>query len=138
MEHVVALPREYPPPSPPSLRPPPSSPRGPQEDVEHVLAPAVHERCDGLPADIVEPSADERESAAGKVVHGRREIELAVEPRLDRVLVRRGYVREMAGHERAHVARNHLVGDRLGPRASQGELPTPYRHDRERSGHGQS
>src|SRR5439155_8160547 len=79
----------------------------------------------------------QREAAAGEVVDRGREVELAVEPRLDRVLVGRGDVREMAGHEGPHVAREHLVGKPFPPRAIRGELPAPRRHDRQGRGNGE-
>src|SRR5690348_7076213 len=59
---------------PPCLRP--------EEHVDQVLAPPVHERRDRTSAHVVEPPADEWEPPPGEVIYRRREIQFAVEPRL--------------------------------------------------------
>ena len=55
-----------------------------------MLVSVVNERGDRVAIQIIEPSANERETVGGKVAHNRREIDFTVEPRFDGVLVRRG------------------------------------------------
>src|SRR3989442_12734342 len=108
--------------------------RGPQEHVDQVLTPAVDERRDGSAADVVEPAADQRIVPAGEIEYGRRKVQLAVEPGLHRVLVGGGHVGEVAGHERADVACEHIVGERLAGRALEREPPAAGGADRGGSG----
>ena len=49
-----------------------------------------------------------------QVAHRRGEVELAVEPRFDRVLIGGGDIGEMIGHERADVARREFGEQRIG------------------------
>src|SRR6185437_6073220 len=62
-------------------------------------------------AEIIEPRALEREAKRGEVLDRRGEVELAVEPRLDRVPVGRDHVFEMSGLEGANVPGDDLVGE---------------------------
>jgi hypothetical protein len=47
------------------------------------------------------------------------------------VLIRRGHVGEVAGHERADVAREHVVGECLPGRVLEREAPAADGDDRE-------
>src|SRR5207302_4009458 len=49
------------------------------------------------------PSANKRKSLLRKIGNWRNEVQLAIEPRLDRVLVGRKYVSQMPGLQRTHV-----------------------------------
>ncbi len=70
----------------------------PEEHVDEVLAPAVREHCDRPSIQIIEPATDERKPLRGEVMHWGRVVELAVEPRLHCVLIRRDNIGEVAGH----------------------------------------
>src|SRR5947199_9738856 len=75
----------------------------PYEQADHVLAPAVDEAGDGTATDHVQPAAQQREAIGREVRDRRGEVELAVEPRLHRVLVGGGDVGEMRRMERTQV-----------------------------------
>src|SRR5207248_11530016 len=62
------------------------------EEIEQVLAPAIHERRRRLTGEDVEATADERETAIGEVVSGHGEVEEARETGLDCVLYARSNV----------------------------------------------
>src|SRR5215467_287322 len=73
------------------------------KDADPMLPAAIDKRCHGAASDHVEPSALEGKSARGKVVHRWSEIELAVKPRFDGVLIGRCNVHQMARLQRAQV-----------------------------------
>src|SRR4029079_10754950 len=54
---------------------------GRNEDIDRVLAPLVDERRSGPPVEIVQTSANERETGRCEICHRRREVELPEEPR---------------------------------------------------------
>ena len=99
------------------------------EQIDDVLAAAIDHCADGAGIDIIEPAADQRKAFRGEVDHRRRDIELAVEPRLDRVLVGGDDVGEVAGLQRAQMRRDHLGLDALDVVMAQ--------HDRNQAGRGQ-
>src|SRR4029077_13687916 len=72
------------------------------------LPAAIDQRRDGATPEHVEPTALQRESIICKIAHRGSENELAAEPRLHRVLIRGGYVREMPGLQRAQVRIDHF------------------------------
>ena len=78
------------------------------EQVDDVLAAAIDHGADGAGIDIIEPAADQRKALRDEVDHRRRDIELAVEPRLYRVLVGRNHVGEMTGLQRTQMRRYDL------------------------------
>ena len=104
---------------------------GPEEHVDQVLAPAVRKSGHRAPIHVVESASEQGVPSPGEVVHGGREVELSVEPWLHRVLIRRGHVGEMAGHELADVAREDVTGERLTGRALKREAPAAGGDDRE-------
>ena len=73
------------------------------EDINDVLAARVDECCNGFPAGDIEPSADQREAIVCKVADRRSEIDAAVEPRFDGVLVGGFDIGEVAGLQRAEM-----------------------------------
>ena len=79
MKQIVAFPRRRPLPRVVG--------RGPDEQIDKMLPPLIHKRRHGSIFQIIQAPAYQRESVPGQILDGRREIELAVEPRLDRVLV---------------------------------------------------
>src|SRR6478609_8410911 len=61
--------------------------RGPDKEVHGVKAAMIDDRRDGLPVDGIEPSPGEWKPLIDKFRDRRREVDLAVEPWLDDVLV---------------------------------------------------
>src|SRR5580704_16346909 len=57
------------------------------EQIDHVLAPVIDDRGHRLAVDVIEPAADQGKTLRGQVDDRRRNVELAVEPRLDGVLI---------------------------------------------------
>src|ERR1700737_951895 len=68
-----------------------------------MLAAGVDEDGDGAAVDYVQPAALQRKPFVHKIMDGRSEIDLAVEPRFYRVLIGRLHVFEMAGLKRTQV-----------------------------------
>ena len=83
------------------------------EKIDNVRAPLVDDRADGSPIDVIEPAADQREAQRRQIDHGRRCIELPVDPRVDRVPVGRQYVGQMPGLQRPQVRRHNFRSDTL-------------------------
>jgi len=69
-----------------------------EEHVDEVLAPAVGQHGDRPSIQIIEPATDERKPLRGEVMYRGRVVELAVEPWLHRVLIRRDNIGKVAGH----------------------------------------
>ena len=73
------------------------------KDIDDMLAAGVDEGGDGSPAGYIEASTKQGEPIAGKVADRRCEIDPAVEPGFDRVLVGGFDVGEMAGLQGAKM-----------------------------------
>src|SRR5713101_6846173 len=82
--------------------------RGRDEKIDDVLAPPVHHRGYWTVIQIVEPAANQRKSVSNEVFDRRCKIESAIEPGLDRMLVRREHVRQMVRRQRTEMIVNHL------------------------------
>src|SRR5437868_15100030 len=83
---------------------------GPHEKAYRVQPAAIRELSHAAAIDVVEAAAGEREAVCRQVAHRWGEIELAREPRLHGVLVRRFDVHEAARrHEGAYVRGEDLV-----------------------------
>src|SRR5579863_8431067 len=76
---------------------------GPDEDVDEMLAASVDQSGDVAFAKHIQAAANQREALVHEIVNGRNEIEFAVEPGLDGVLVRGSNVGEMPCLQRANV-----------------------------------
>ena len=79
-----------------------------------MLAGAVDQGRHRLEPDHVDAAADEREALPGEVDDDRREGQLAVEPRLDRVVVRGGDVRRLRRHQGADMCADDLLSGSRG------------------------
>ena len=77
-----------------------------------MLAALVDQDGGRAAGDVVEPAAGQREALALEVLHRRGEVEPAVEPGLDRVLVGGRHVHQMARLQRADMVGDELVGQR--------------------------
>ena len=76
----------------------------PDEQVDDMLVVLENQSPDHAVVNVIEPTADQRKALRCQVDHRRRGIELTVEPRLDRVLVRGRHIREMARQQRSSVS----------------------------------
>ena len=74
-----------------------------------MLPPAIHDGGNDTAVDVVESSPGEREPRVCEVDHGRRKVDLAVEPRLDHVPVGCLHVGEMSRQQRSYMAGDQLV-----------------------------
>ena len=83
----------------------------PDIEIDDVLVAMVDERRHRPPVEIIEPPAGKRKPLWCEVLDRRREIDAAVEPRLDRVLVGRDDVFEMARLQRADMPGDDLPGE---------------------------
>src|SRR5260221_7078455 len=78
------------------------------EEIDHMHAAPIDDRRDGLPVDVVEPPAEQREALRRQVDDWRCDIDLAVEPWFHRMLVARLHVGEVVALKRAHMRRRHV------------------------------
>src|SRR6266567_4651515 len=76
---------------------------GQNKNVDDVLAARINQRGDILPAENIEAPADQRKTFVREIFHGGNKSELAIEPRLDSVLVGGSNVHEMAGLQGANM-----------------------------------
>ena len=83
------------------------------EQIDHMRAAPIYDRRHGLAVDVVEPSAEQQKALRGQVHDRRRDIGLAVEPRLYRMLIARAHVGEMVGLKRAHMRRYDVAEQAL-------------------------
>ena len=109
------------------------------EDINDVLAASIHQGGDrATPGDIEAPT-EQGESIAGKVADGRREIDAAVEPGLDGVLVCGFDVGEMAGLQGAKMGIDERCRYKLRswepPRSLQ-KLPANQHSEKQNRGGG--
>src|SRR6266576_2334439 len=116
--------------------------RGQHKYVDEVLAARINEHSDVPPAQNVQASANQGKTVIGKIFDWRSEVELAIEPRLYRVLVRRSNVGEMAGLQRTDMGVDEF-GSRKGWRggilrsecsAARPGIPGDRGHQEDRSG----
>ncbi len=83
------------------------------EQVDDVLAPFVDDGGDRPAVEIIEPAADQRESLGRQVDHRRGQVDLAVEPGLDGVLIARRHVDQVVATQRAQMRRHRVPEDAL-------------------------
>ena len=85
----------------------------PNKNVDKVFAPPVNQRRHRPVIQIIQAAANQGKFLTGKINNRRRKIELRVQPRLYRVLVRGGDIREMVGHKRTDVTSYKLSRQKL-------------------------
>jgi hypothetical protein len=83
------------------------------EQIDHVVVAAIDDCRHGLAVDVVETAADQRKALRREVDDRWREVELAVEPRLDGVLIAGLDIGKMVGLERAQVCGNDFARNLL-------------------------
>ena len=67
----------------------------PDKNIDHMLTVLINYCSDGVPLEIIQPRADERESGVGKIANDWREVQSLRQPRFKCMAVRRGDVSEM-------------------------------------------
>src|SRR6266568_4209299 len=98
----------------------------------------INKRCHWSVFQIIQASPYQRKSLLGQIFDGRRKIELAVEPRLHRVLVGGRNVREVIGHERTNMAVYHFLRHEFisrGRTRNARQIPANHSHHSQ-GGHG--
>ena len=75
-----------------------------------MFAPSIDQSRDGAVIDNVQAAAEQRKSLIGEISNWRREIQLAGEPWLHRVLIGRNYVGEMSRLKRSQMRIDNLCG----------------------------
>ncbi len=91
----------------------------PGEHVDDVRAMLVDHDRGALMIEVVGTSADQPIALRREVGHHRRDVHVAGKPGLDRVPVGGDDVRQVLGHQRAHVGGNDIVEQRIGRRGRQ-------------------
>src|SRR5206468_12904954 len=71
---------------------------GPSVEIDQMFMPLIDDGGDGTVVDVVESAANEGKAFGDEVDDGGREIELAVEPGFNRVLIGRGDVEQVIAH----------------------------------------
>ncbi len=79
-------------------------------------AAAIDQGRRGAPLDVVQPAAGQGVALLGQVDHRRGEVDLAVEPGLDRMAVGGGHIHQVLGLQGPHVALHQLGRQRVGSR----------------------
>ena len=75
-----------------------------------MLAARINQRGDILAAQNIKAPADQRKTFVREILHRGNKSELAIEPRLDGVLVGGSNVHKMAGLQRANMGVDHFGG----------------------------
>ena len=104
----------------------------PQRQRHAMLVVAIDQHGDLAARDHVEPAALQREAVAREVVHRRRVVDAAGEPRLHRVPVGRGDVDGMVAAGHAQVGRHEFI---VASTRAAGERAA---HPADRNGHDQA
>src|SRR5215468_2448452 len=100
---------------------------GPEKQIDHVLLPLIHQGRDRTIPKVIEAPSDQREALRRPILDRRGEREFALKPRFDRVLVGRGHIGEMAGHQGARVPSDDLLREEVFERwAGPERLHTPH------------
>src|SRR5258708_36332739 len=105
-----------------------------------MLAPSVAQHGNGAAVNHSEPAALQRKSLTHKVVDRRREIELAIKPRLHRVLVGRLHVLQMSRLKRTEMRIYYGGGQRRFPSVpskDRQQAPAQKYSKKKRGGHGE-
>ena len=76
----------------------------PDKDIDEMFAASIDECRDVALAKNIQAAANQWETLFHVIVNGRNEVQSAIEPGFDGVLVRRSYVGEVSSLERANVS----------------------------------
>src|SRR5262249_30194276 len=100
---------------------------GPEKQIDDMLLPLVHQGRDRAVAEVIEAPSDQRKALRRPILDRRGEREFTLKPRFDRMLVGRGYIGEMGGHQRARVPSDDLLREEVfWRRAGPERLHTPH------------
>ena len=99
----------------------------PEKQIDDMLPALIHQGRDWAVPKVIETPSDQREALRRPILDRGGEREFAFKPRFDRVLVGRGDISEMGGHQRACVPgddflRQEVFWSRTGPE----RLYTPH------------
>src|SRR5436305_7510130 len=83
----------------------------PDEQINEVLVVLIDERRDGPAVEIIETATGQREVRRGEILDRRREVELAVEPRLYGVAILGRDILQMARLQGADMTGDNLLGE---------------------------
>ena len=87
-----------------------------------MLPALIYEGRYGPVPYVLNPSTDQSKSLAAEVSDIRRETELTVKPRFDRMLIGRGHIQQVRSHERAQVAGQYFLSECIpGSRIARSE-----------------
>ena len=86
---------------------------GPNKQINEMLAPLVDQCGDRSVVEIIQATAQQRKAFATKIDNRRRKIELGIQPRFYRVLIRRRNVGKMICHKRSDMTGDKLRSEEL-------------------------
>ena len=87
------------------------------KQINGMFVPPINKRDHSAAMEIIEASALERKASRRQVTHFRREVDLAVKPGLDCVLVGRNHIHQVSREEGANVIGDQLISKRIAGRA---------------------
>src|SRR5690348_9805126 len=87
--------------------------RRPDVDIDDMQPPLIHQHRDSVSVHRIQAGSGEWKSLSAEIVHRRRKIQLAVEPRLYSVLISRLHVRQMSWDQRTQVTIQDLLSHQL-------------------------
>ena len=82
------------------------------KQVNGMFVPPINKRDRSPAMEIIEASALKRKASRRQVTHFRREVDLAIKPGLDCVLVGRNHIHQVSREERANVIGDQLISKR--------------------------
>src|SRR5262249_21129421 len=100
---------------------------GPEKQIDDMLLPLIHQGRYRAVAEVIEAPSDQRKALRRPILDRRGEREFTLKPRFDRVLVRRGHIGEMGGHQGARMPSDDLLREEVfWCRAGPERLYTPH------------
>src|SRR6516162_10125382 len=79
---------------------------------------ALVDECRCFPTvDVIQPASDQTEALGREILDRRREFELSVEPRFDRMLIGRRNIEKVSGKQGANVTGDYFLDKRVSARA---------------------
>ena len=83
-----------------------------------MLVTPINQSYYGLAIEVIKATAHKGKSIGAEVMHRWSKVDLAIEPRLDRVLIGRRNVDQVACEQRANVIGHDLISDGIARSAS--------------------
>src|SRR5581483_3148790 len=82
----------------------------PDKEINHMFAMLIDQDCYCSIIHIVEASTGQGIALLFQVYYWRRKVQLAVKPGFDCMLIGRGDIHQVAGHQRTNVAGEYFLG----------------------------